>query len=662
MRFLSIFIHYILSIFGLVVVSCLPVFFKNSFPESLTVFAENVSTVISSFFQPSEWYYHQRINYMEIVERPIFSFLMEHYLYSMTILLSALFIALAVGFLLAIASFQAPARWKRFIQNLLNSLEALPDVLFLFLLQMLVVWVYKWSGLLLFPFVELGDERIYLSPILSLAILPSVLFFKVIFLLLEEEWGKDYVVLARSKGLSNFKIITLHCIRNIKQRLLIQSKPIIWATLSSLLVIEYLHGIYGIVNFVFYDSRPFTMSIALLMIFTPFFLIYRTLEWVVALDGDKLDDHYAKMYRRIAVTSGTSPLQINGKKHLVSIKNMCKDLSKKPKFWFGITFMLSVTAWSFIHSATHHPDVELFGIFHDETGQLQAPPHPPGALLLGSDPYGYPILDMLIKGAKYTVLVSVFIAFCRVGIAYLLTIPYMFWFGKRVKQAINRLADGMQFLPLTLIAYILLFPVVIFSDGQKELAESLMIPNMILEIVILILFVIPVLLNTLGREATQLLKSESIQAAVLLGASKSRIFFTHITSHLLPRMVYLMGQQMIQVLQVLVHLGVLGIFLGGTILGDRAAQSLTNEWTSMFELLRVGIVTKQYWFVVPVLMLYALLIYSIQAVTRSALDVQQAKVGLVAKYSSHKKFQGWNTEKDTVSMERSPDAFTFMNR
>ncbi|WP_347549055.1 hypothetical protein ABFG93_16230 [Pseudalkalibacillus hwajinpoensis] len=273
----------------------------------------------------------------------------------------------------------------------------------------------------------------------------------------------------------------------------------------------------------------------------------------------------------------------------------------------------------------------------DEQGTYHAPPHPPGdgVLLLGSDTHGHPILSMLIVGAKYTVLVTALIAFLRVLIGYALSIPYMFWLGNRSKRIINNIADGMQFLPLSLISYILLVNVLIFNSGQRVLAESVMVSNIVLEVSILILFAVPVVLNTIGREADEILRREYAQAAILLGRSKSRLYFRHITVHLFPKLVQLFGQQMIQALQVLLHLGVFRILLGGGLRGrTEALQSLTYEWTAMFETMRMGIMTERYWLIAPVLVLYVLLIFSIQAIVRSIIEIQQQKIGL---YTGKKK-------------------------
>lgn len=53
--------------------------------------------------------------------------------------------------------------------------------------------MYKISGLELFRVASYMDELAYLGPIIILSILPMVSLFKILLLMLEEEFLKDYV-------------------------------------------------------------------------------------------------------------------------------------------------------------------------------------------------------------------------------------------------------------------------------------------------------------------------------------------------------------------------------------------------------------------------------------------------------------------------------------
>ncbi|KMM39277.1 hypothetical protein [Guptibacillus hwajinpoensis] len=667
MKFFELFYKYILGVVGIVFISCIPAFFTDGFQLNVNLYFQNVWGVIQSIFTPSDWYFHQFVGY-ELLEKPLFSYVLDNYLYSMTILFAALVIAIVFGMVFALSTFGLPHKMKRAIHTMLNGLEALPDILFIFILQMVVVWFFKTYDILLFEFAYIG-ERIYLSPILSLCILPTVLFYRSFLLLLEEEWKEDYVQLVRSKGFSKMHVLIWHCLRNNKISLVIQSRPIVWVTLSSLLVIEYLHNFYGIVRLLFFDSRPFVIAMALILIFTPFYIIYSVLEWSFKVkQTEEFSDSRVSMRGMKLISMESMRLANPGMHFFSAIKKMSRffvSLCKKPTFVMALIYLLGLTILSFMYSYIAEVPVNTIKIFQGEQGTYHAPPHPPGdgGLLLGSDTHGHPILSMLIVGAKYTILLTGLIAFLRILIGYVLSIPYLFWLGNRSKRMITNIADGMQFLPLSLIAYILLVNVLIFNEGQRIVAESLRTSNIILEISILILFAIPVVLNTIGREADEILRKDFAQAVILLGGSKSRLFFRHITVHLFPKLVHLFGQQMIQALQVLMHLGVFGILLGGGLRSAGAAsQSLTYEWTGMFQALRMGIMTERYWLIVPVLFLYVLLIFSIQAVVKSIISIQQQKIGIYSDKEDTKIVDNEDGRSSTRMRELNKKSFVFIER
>ncbi|MBB6451793.1 peptide/nickel transport system permease protein [Salirhabdus euzebyi] len=662
MKPLKLLTHYLLGIIGIVFVSCVIVFFENGMNFNIGDYFKNILSVFQSLLNPSDWYFQKLIGY-QLVDTPIISYVADNYTYSMTILFSSLLIALFVGGALAFFTSILPVKWKSFIHRLLNSLEALPDILFIFLLQLLVIWFYKQWGYLLFQFVTLGSEKVYLSPILSLSILPTVLFYKVILLLLEEEWSKEYVPLAKSKGFSKGYILFHHCLRNIKTKLYIQSKPIVWATLSSLLVVEYLHNFYGIIRFVFFDTRPFIIAFTLILIFTPFFILYHLLNYLFKLDSqDRIVDN-AQSFRQIRLFSfqfsKSTPTSIFKKtlgvmkKWIRSFLTLCKNI----KFLLGFLFIFGLSVFSILYSTFKDEPIKRMKILEDEDGKLHGPSFSPSQMLpLGSDSYGYSILDMLIVGAKYTILLSALIALLRVLFGYVLTIPYMFWLGERSKKAINKIADGMQFLPLSLLAYVLLLPIIGFSE--RTVGQTFIFQNLVVEVIILTVVVIPVLLNTIGSESNQLINSEYVQAAIVTGSSRSSIFFKHITPHLLPKMAFLFGQQMMQVLQIFIHLSVFQIFLGGTLRESFPPRSFTNEWTSLFVYLRESIVTGQFWIILPPLFLYILLIYSIQAIVRAIIEEQQRKIGVHYGTDNRKRRK---REIGFPYKEPSTQDFTFIN-
>nr|WP_283244082.1 hypothetical protein [Bacillus suaedaesalsae] len=92
--------------------------------------------------------------------------------------------------------------------------------------------------------------------------------------------------------------------------------------------------------------------------------------------------------------------------------------------------------------------------------------------------------------------------------------------------------------------------------------------------------------SLISNEVELILRREFIQSSKILGATRFFLIWKHILPHLKERIVILFGQQMIQVLIILAHLGIFKLFLGGThVTYDRFVNdppsSITNEWSGL---------------------------------------------------------------------------------
>ena len=137
----------------------------------------------------------------------------------MTVLSTALGIGFLVAFLLAGLTIFLPSFFRGMVKRLLHLFETVPDLLVAFIVQLLVVGIYKKYDILLFKFATMGDERVYIAPILTLAILPAVSLYKITLLLMEEEMTKHYVAFAQIRGSGISLLIVFHVFRNTIQSL-----------------------------------------------------------------------------------------------------------------------------------------------------------------------------------------------------------------------------------------------------------------------------------------------------------------------------------------------------------------------------------------------------------------------------------------------------------
>ncbi|WP_079506755.1 ABC transporter permease subunit [Mesobacillus jeotgali] len=205
---------------------------------------------------------------------------MDRFLYSMKTLGIALAVAAGAAFLLSYLLVLFFEKKKDYILSFIEIIRSIPDVLWMFLLQAGVIWLFKSTGVKFIQTTSLGsDNEAVLLPLISLS-LPIFLFLtQIIVLKIFEELDKQYIFLAKAKGLSNFYILNVHVIRNISQDLLGHFKTIVWMMLSTLVMVEYIFNLEGLMLFNFKHISVELFVFSCILFFTPFFLIYRLIDY-----------------------------------------------------------------------------------------------------------------------------------------------------------------------------------------------------------------------------------------------------------------------------------------------------------------------------------------------------------------------------------------------
>ncbi|WP_019415022.1 hypothetical protein [Paenisporosarcina sp. TG20] len=590
---------YLFGIIGIILISCTPVLFTLNSSLDLQLFFTTFFGVLKDLFNPSEL--HLRYSFLDYFKGP--------YKYSMLILVASLLLSLIISFVLSFITLLSKGFIKKFLLQIARILESFPDFSFIFLIQIVVVQVYLKTDILIVQFYSLGDNLVYIAPILCLSILPTLLLFKLFILLFEEEWEKSYVELARSKGLSNFEVLLKHCTSNVLKSLFYQSKSIVWLSLSSLLIIEYLFGINGILYYLKADFSPSGTTFILLSIFTPFFLFYAVAERIVdkeQIERNVIFNNFNLSTLNIQQIRALNIFRKKDSKRGISetLKLLRKNSLKYLNIKIPLLIVFGLLLTSFLYFIFFNDKIDQINyIYNDDGEMLSMAPHPPSSnALFGTDPFGYSILQQLIVGIKYTILITLIIATIRIITGYLFAILYVFYLNNKLRIAINSIADGMHFLPLTLLTFILLIPILINSTGVWE---TTLMERLILQIMIMSFVVLPVTTSSIGNEMNETLKKEYVQSSVVMGGSLIWILINHINPHLWPKILLLWTQHIVQVLQIFVHLGILSIFVGGSIYGIPKIYELSG----MIAISREVFMTQQYWMILPPLFTFMLLIY-----------------------------------------------------
>lgn len=207
----------------------------------------------------------------------LFPFIFERYLDSMRILGLGIVVAFFIAFAFSYVTLLFFRKKTGAIKRFLELFESIPDLIYILLLQITVIFIFKKTGIKLAQVVSVQDKTILL-PVISISIPISFYITKVLLHLKEEELEKDYVILAKAKGLSFAHILNFHVIRNIADGMFGTSKTIFWSMLSTLVVIDYLFNMNGLMRMML--SGPDAFIVGCILIFLPFFILYRIYEWI----------------------------------------------------------------------------------------------------------------------------------------------------------------------------------------------------------------------------------------------------------------------------------------------------------------------------------------------------------------------------------------------
>ncbi|MED1865359.1 peptide ABC transporter permease [Fictibacillus nanhaiensis] len=265
----------------------------------------------------------------------------------------------------------------------------------------------------------------------------------------------------------------------------------------------------------------------------------------------------------------------------------------------ALVFLVTLVLLSIGNSFIHDGEIRRVSLLFDKNGTVSAAPFAPSAeFLLGTDRKGYDLLHLIIEGAKWTIGAGLLITFMRIFIGLSIAIA-LAKFKKSLFRSFESFFDSFSVIPMTMISYFLLQHVLTFSNGTTPEPFYLRVG---FQMMILIIFAVPTITFYLGNEIKILLNEEFVCSSKILGGRYPHLLRKHIAPHLNPILIILFLQQFIQVLVILIHLGVLQVFFGGTIVfhgGD--IDSVTHEWTGLLGMYYPSFMSHPWIPLVPIL-------------------------------------------------------------
>jgi len=185
---------------------------------------------------------------------------------TMALGIQALFISISLGIVLGTISAIKKDKWQSSFVTIFAILGiSVPNFLFATILQ--YIFAMK---LHLFPIARCDSFWHTILPSIALATLPTAYIARLMRSSMIEVLSKDYIKTAKSKGLSNFRIIYKHVLRNALLPVISYLGPLTAHVLTGSFVIEKIFSIPGIGGWLVNSiaSRDYTVIIGLTVFFS----------------------------------------------------------------------------------------------------------------------------------------------------------------------------------------------------------------------------------------------------------------------------------------------------------------------------------------------------------------------------------------------------------
>lgn len=196
---------------------------------------------------------------------------LKSYLYTMDILSISILVVAIVGIVGAVAIMLLPPKLRKPLVGLVNFTATAPELLVIFLLQFLVIYIYRTYHIKLFSLYGFFGASPKFAPIFIASFLPAVFYIQLIVREFFTEEQQEYVLFARAKGLTHKMIYLKHILRNITPFCFIHFRMVVWFLLTNIYVMEYLFSLKGFMLGLFQFSDAGYL-IGLLMFAVPILL------------------------------------------------------------------------------------------------------------------------------------------------------------------------------------------------------------------------------------------------------------------------------------------------------------------------------------------------------------------------------------------------------
>lgn len=239
--------------------------FRNGLHFDLGMYFSSFETLVTDLMHPANLVF---VAGAAETKYPVFPYYWDNYFYSMIIFFSAIIAAFVGALCFSFALSLVRQRSRAKVLSAVSFFESLPDILVIGMLQFVIIIIYKQTGWLVFNVVA-GFHRAYAVPVFILAFLPFFFFSRIMLQSIEDENGKPYVELAQSKGLTRFRVISVHILRNALPKIMNQSTGVFWFMTSNLVILEAILNMRGVFDYLLQHPDYRLIALTLILFFLP---------------------------------------------------------------------------------------------------------------------------------------------------------------------------------------------------------------------------------------------------------------------------------------------------------------------------------------------------------------------------------------------------------
>lgn len=312
---------------------------------------------------------------------------------------------------------------------------------------------------------------------------------------------------------------------------------------------------------------------------------------------------------------------------------MWSYLKHDKRFWLGGLFLTILMALSIGNTIFNDGQIHRVILQYDKTGYPEVPPFPPSIqFLFGTDRAGYDLLNLIIEGAKWTIGFAIVVAILRMMLGIIVGF-LLGAYAKRGFKKIEALFDSFTIVPMVMICYFILSEVLIYESGT---IPAPFYQRLLFQLAVIVLLSVPTLSLYVANEVRKMHNEEFVDAAKILGGGNLYIVVKHILPHLVPTFIIMLMQQFVQTLTLLLHLGLLTLFFGGTVLYGDGADSVTHEWTGLIGMYYKSLSSDTWIPMIPIIF-FSLTVLAANKITDSVQEsIEKKKAGIIPEEKSNK--------------------------